>query len=431
MHKRVLVGLLGLVLLAGCKTRVDVAREEAARDKAPIAPTREQLQAERETLAQELKANSPLKEVLWDVAVVGHPIKGIWLVGDALYVETLDHYVYAIDATTGITRWTFAVGARLQARPAPASGIQDQILAAQEQINTLLGKLEKAKADKNREDIAKLENEVRDAKGRLTNIQDGDLVYLLAEDKIYCLDRKGGHHYWTQPLDWSPSGGLYATTGQLYLGSYQLARLYMLDARTHRESHFARLEAVSSTTPVYVDPSVYCADGNGWVYSMSNEGTINWKYKTEKAIVADPVVSEKTLYVGSTDYALYALDRNTGVLRWKFETTAPIKRAPVVSGKMVYVRSEGNSLFAVNTADGTVKYGLPLGDRFLGRTQHWTWLLAPNNELVGVNEATGAVEQHYNVQNFPIRVSNPDTARLYLGTPDGLIFAVTESKVRF
>ncbi|MBI5368540.1 MAG: PQQ-like beta-propeller repeat protein, partial [Planctomycetes bacterium] len=341
-----------------------------------------------------------------------------------------DHYVYALDAASGFTRWAYHVGARLQSRPAPAVGILDQIAAQQEQINVTLGKVEKARAEKNREDIAKFENELRDAKGRLTTVEDGDLIYLMAEDRIHCLDRLGGHHYWTQPLEFSPSSPLFATTQYLLVGSFQLQRLHAIDVRTRTEAWFARLAEVCNTTPVHVDPSTYVTSNDGSVYALANDGQAGWQYKTEKAIVADPVVWENTLFVGSTDYALYALDRNTGVVKWKLETTAPITRTPVVSGKTVYVRSDDNLFLAVGV-DGKKKWGVPNGERFLGRTQHWTWVLMPDWEIVGVNEATGNIEARYSAGNFPVLVSNPDSQKMYFATHDGLIFCATESKVNF
>ncbi|MBI5369085.1 MAG: hypothetical protein HZA54_18765, partial [Planctomycetes bacterium] len=99
MRERVLVGLLAMALVGGCKTGVEKTRADMAAENAPVpTKSRDQLATMRETLTQELRHNSPLKDVVWDAAIVGHPIKGIWLVGDALYVETRDHYVYALDA---------------------------------------------------------------------------------------------------------------------------------------------------------------------------------------------------------------------------------------------------------------------------------------------------------------------------------------------
>jgi len=49
--------------------------------------------------------------------------------------------------------------------------------------------------------------------------------------------------------------------------------------------------------------------------------TVKWKFKTNSKIVSSPAVVEGTVYVGSADRSLYAVNAADGALRWKFPTS--------------------------------------------------------------------------------------------------------------
>jgi len=38
-----------------------------------------------------------------------------------------------------------------------------------------------------------------------------------------------------------------------------------------------------------------------------HNGRLNWKFKTGKAIIGSPVIFNDIVYIGSTDYIVYAL----------------------------------------------------------------------------------------------------------------------------
>ncbi|MGB3082666.1 MAG: PQQ-binding-like beta-propeller repeat protein, partial [Candidatus Omnitrophota bacterium] len=62
---------------------------------------------------------------------------------------------------------------------------------------------------------------------------------------------------------------------------------------------------------------------------------------------SSPVVSGDTVYVGSEDGFLYALDKESGDLKWKFQTGSAVNSSPAVSGDTVYVGSEDGYVYAV------------------------------------------------------------------------------------
>ena len=46
---------------------------------------------------------------------------------------------------------------------------------------------------------------------------------------------------------------------------------------------------------------------------------VKWKFHTGGSVTSSPAVVGDTVYVGSNDNNLYALDLETGALKWKFK----------------------------------------------------------------------------------------------------------------
>ena len=51
-----------------------------------------------------------------------------------------------------------------------------------------------------------------------------------------------------------------------------------------------------------------------------NFGEIKWKFKTNGIIHTSPALYDSTIYIGSWDTYLYAIDAITGKEKWKFFT---------------------------------------------------------------------------------------------------------------
>ena len=59
--------------------------------------------------------------------------------------------------------------------------------------------------------------------------------------------------------------------------------------------------------------------------------TVAWKFRTAGRIISSPAVSGNTVYVGSTDNHMCAVDRASGTERWRFETYGPVNSSPAVA----------------------------------------------------------------------------------------------------
>ena len=77
-----------------------------------------------------------------------------------------------------------------------------------------------------------------------------------------------------------------------------------------------------------------------------------WKFKTGGRIQASAVVANGTVYVGSTDNTLYALDAKQWGLKWSFKAGGPIRFAPAVWNNRVYFSARDNRVYALNAETG-------------------------------------------------------------------------------
>jgi outer membrane protein assembly factor BamB len=83
------------------------------------------------------------------------------------------------------------------------------------------------------------------------------------------------------------------------------------------------------------------------VVLAAQPGTLKWKFETGSEVTSNPTVAGNTVYVGSEDGYLYAVDADSGSLKWKFKTGSEIQSSPAVSGDTVYVGSEDGNLYAI------------------------------------------------------------------------------------
>jgi len=83
---------------------------------------------------------------------------------------------------------------------------------------------------------------------------------------------------------------------------------------------------------------------------------IKWQFSTKGQVLSSPAIADGSLYVGSSDHFLYALDASNGALRWKFKTAGRITSSPAVSAGLVYFGSFDSNFYAVDAATGQLKW---------------------------------------------------------------------------
>jgi outer membrane protein assembly factor BamB len=115
-----------------------------------------------------------------------------------------------------------------------------------------------------------------------------------------------------------------------------------------------------------LSPQVYAQDAtfranpaHTGVYEAPGASTfhkIKWQFHTRGQILSSPAVAGNTVYFGSNDHHLYALDLESGAEKWKFKTEGRVASSPAVSNGLVYFLSYDSNFYALDAATGARKW---------------------------------------------------------------------------
>src|SRR4029077_16798202 len=83
---------------------------------------------------------------------------------------------------------------------------------------------------------------------------------------------------------------------------------------------------------------------------------VRWQFQTKGEVLSSPAVAGDTIYIGSSDHMLYALDRTTGAKKWEFKTESRVTSSAAVKAGVVYFGSFDGNFYAVDAATGKEKW---------------------------------------------------------------------------
>ena len=94
---------------------------------------------------------------------------------------------------------------------------------------------------------------------------------------------------------------------------------------------------------------------------------LKWIFKTHGTTqYSTPAIgADGTVYLGSDDQSVYAIDGASGTKRWSFATGEKVRASPAIgSDGTVYVRSTDQNVYALDGATGGMKWSTRTGAVF-------------------------------------------------------------------
>jgi len=90
---------------------------------------------------------------------------------------------------------------------------------------------------------------------------------------------------------------------------------------------------------------------------------VDWEFGTGGAVRSSAAVVCASVFVGSDDGHVYAIDTDSGTERWAVETGGPVRSPPAVFRDRVIVGSDDNGIYAIGIETGDVLWAHETGDR--------------------------------------------------------------------
>ena len=291
----------------------------------------------------------------------------------------------------------------------------------------------------------------------------GNSLYVGSGDHyFYALDLAGGTMLWKFKSESRIASSAAVSGGLVYFGSFD-GNFYALDAATGQlrwkfqtggerrfsGTHLHGAEPAGETmpdpfdfflsSPVVWQGTVYFGSGDANIYALdARSGSLKWKFKTADVVHASPAISGGALFVGSWDSYFYALDAVTGQEKWRFKTgedakihnQVGIQSSAAIADGIVYFGCRDSKVYAVDAVTGKEKWSF---------SNKGSWVIASPAVLdgkvyfatsdsglfYGLDAKSGATVFSLSFKHWPM-FSSPAIAgeTAYIGSHQGKLLAI-------
>ena len=189
------------------------------------------------------------------------------------------------------------------------------------------------------------------------------------DTKMYCFDAETGDLEWTYETDYYINGAP-ATDGQhvVFGGCDEMLHIVSVNDGTKKGEVLAGSYIAGSAA--LVDNRAYVGHYNSKLVCIDlAEQKIVWEYEDKESrseFFSSPAVGKDRIFIGSRDYFLHCVDRETGQQIWKFQTHDEVDSSPVIVADKVVFGSTDGRLYLLDIKDGREVWSYEIGAPILG-----------------------------------------------------------------
>lgn len=113
--------------------------------------------------------------------------------------------------------------------------------------------------------------------------------------------------------------------------------------------HRISFVAILTVPAIARDETIYFGSNDAHLYALDSNGSLKWKFKTKSNVQSSPIIREdESIIFGSRDRNLYTLNKN-GELLWKFNSDGEIEATPVLDKEgNIYFGTKSNLFYALD-----------------------------------------------------------------------------------
>lgn len=257
-----------------------------------------------------------------------------------------------------------------------------------------------------------------------------------AQAGVQAFDLNTGRELWKHLTGRGVVGAVTGTEKRVFL--YTIAGdLVALDLATGKREWSFPVKASAWESPATAGLRVFAGSADGSVSAFNSDtGAVEWQQKIGVPVSTSIRVGEAGVYAATSDGVMHRLAAASGEIlsSLKLDSTLQPASAPLVSPEAVLVllidrEANYRALVSIDTAASRVKWRRAASDRWstsrIFATPHMILLGTPSGDIVAYCRRDGSLAWSHKLANAPIRSIGGSEKVLYVGTPQGTLYAIT------
>lgn len=181
---------------------------------------------------------------------------------------------------------------------------------------------------------------------------------------LRALSQSNGVTLWTRATP-SPLQGTLVSNETTLFGSTSDGGLYAIVKKTG-EILWTKYHTVPfKTSPLLRGEYMYISDEQGTIIMLEQKTSkVLKRYRTHRSSLTALVLSDRSVYSGSTDGIVYAINETTGRLKWRVHTNAAVQSMQL-AGKCLLVASLDNYVYCLSPQRGVKLWKRRLAGRII------------------------------------------------------------------
>ena len=192
-----------------------------------------------------------------------------------------------------------------------------------------------------------------------------DTVYLAFQQYVYSVNSELGTEVWRYPSKGNIQVVFYAPPevdgDALYVGDLA-NKFHKLNSATGAEVWtFDQAKGWFIGKAKAAGDIILAPSSDRSLYALDDSGSLMWKFSKDFALWGQPVVVGDSVYFGSLDHKVYALNLQTGEPLWEVQLSGAINASPLFDPEtgLLYVGSLGKEMVAINAESGKISWSYP------------------------------------------------------------------------